>query len=54
MLSTHILSEVQATCDEIRMIERGHVVFTGTMDDFDNYVAPTSFLVVWGQSADDG
>ena len=47
MLSTHILSEVQATCDEIRMIERGHVVFTGTMDDFDNYVAPTSFLVVW-------
>ena len=47
MLSTHILSEVQATCNEIRMIESGHVVFTGTMDDFDNYVAPTSFLVVW-------
>ena len=27
MLSTHILPEVQATCDEIRMIEHGKVVF---------------------------
>lgn len=26
MLSTHILSEVQATCDEIIMIEKGHIV----------------------------
>lgn len=45
MLSTHILPEVQATCDEIRMIEQGKVVFSGTMDNFDNYVAPTSFTV---------
>ena len=43
MLSTHILPEVQATCDEIRMIEHGHVVFAGSIDDFDNYVAPTSY-----------
>ena len=43
LLSTHILPEVQATCDEIRMIEHGKVVFSGSMDDFDNYVAPTSF-----------
>lgn len=45
MLSTHILPEVQATCDEIRMIENGRMVFSGTMDDFDNYVAPNSFTV---------
>ena len=45
MLSTHILPEVQATCDEIRMIEHGKVVFSGSIDDFDNYVAPTSFVV---------
>ena len=44
MLSTHILPEVQATCDEIRMIEHGKVVFSGTIDDFDNYVAPTTFI----------
>ena len=32
ILSTHILSEVQATCDYIRMIEEGQVVFSGTVD----------------------
>lgn len=45
LLSTHILSEVQATCEYIRMIEHGNVVFTGTMDDFDNYITPDSFIV---------
>lgn len=43
LISTHILSEVQATCDEIRMIDHGKVVFSGTMSEFDNYVAPSSF-----------
>ena len=27
ILSTHILSEVQATCDKIKMIEHGHMIF---------------------------
>ncbi|MCR9013151.1 ABC transporter ATP-binding protein [Gabonibacter chumensis] len=45
MLSTHILSEVQATCDNIKMIEQGQVVFSGSMDEFDNYIEPTTFLV---------
>mgnify|MGYP001219975689 CR=1 FL=1 len=42
LLSTHILSEVQATCNDIRMIEHGKVVFSGSMKDFDNYVVPSS------------
>lgn len=46
MLSTHILSEVQASCDEIMMIEHGHVVFTGTIRDFNNYMAPSTFVAV--------
>lgn len=45
LLSTHILPEVQATCDDIIMIEHGKVVFTGTMEDFNNYMAPNTFLV---------
>lgn len=45
LLSTHILSEVQAICDNIYMIESGKLVFSGTMEDFDNYVAPESFIV---------
>lgn len=44
MLSTHILSEVQALCNDIRMIEQGRVVFAGTVDEFDNYLAPSSAI----------
>ena len=45
VLSTHILSEVQATCDYIRMVEQGEIVFAGTVDEFDNYIAPNSLVV---------
>ena len=45
ILSTHILSEVQATCDYIRMIEEGKLVFEGTVDEFDNYILPTTLFV---------
>lgn len=45
VLSTHILPEVQATCDYIQMIEEGQMVFSGTVDDFDNYITPNSLIV---------
>lgn len=45
LLSTHILSEVQATCNNIKMIEQGKLVFSGSMEDFNNYVAPSTLLV---------
>lgn len=45
ILSTHILSEVQATCNFIRMIEEGRVVFSGTVDEFDNYIVPNTLVV---------
>ena len=45
ILSTHILSEVQATCDYIRMIEEGQVVFAGTVEEFDIYIVPTTIFV---------
>jgi ABC-2 type transport system ATP-binding protein len=45
VLSTHILPEVQATCDYIRMLEQGNLVFAGTVEDFDNYILPTTILV---------
>lgn len=40
ILSTHILSEVQASCSLIYMIEEGHLIFSGTMEDFNNYSIP--------------
>ena len=45
LLSTHILSEVRAICDEIKMIEHGQLVFSGTLEQFDNYIQPNSFVV---------
>jgi len=45
IFSTHILSEVQAICKEIKMIENGKMVFADTMDAFNNYIMPDSMLV---------
>jgi ABC-2 type transport system ATP-binding protein len=45
VMSTHILSEVQAICDHIRMVEEGRVVFAGTVDEFDNYIVPNTVFV---------
>ena len=45
ILSTHILPEVQATCDHILMMEQGKLVFDGTVDEFDNYIVPNTIYV---------
>jgi len=45
LFSTHILSEVQAICKDVKMIENGRVVFEDSMDAFNNYIAPNSMLV---------
>lgn len=45
ILSTHILQEVQALCDYIWMINEGNIVFSGRIDEFDNYLAPSSLVV---------
>lgn len=45
IFSSHILSEVQATCHYIKMIEDGKMIFSDTMDAFNNYIAPTSLVL---------
>ena len=44
IFSTHILPEVQILCKDIKMIEGGRIVFSDTMDAFNNYVEPHSVL----------
>ena len=44
IFSSHILSEIQLLCKDIRMIEGGKIVFADTMDAFNNYVEPHSVL----------
>jgi len=45
IFSSHILSEVQILCKEIKMIESGRIVFSDSMDAFNNYVEPHSMLL---------
>ncbi len=45
LLSTHILTEVQAICDYILMIEHGKMVFSGKTEEFDNYLKPNTIFV---------
>ena len=45
LLSTHILSEVQATCRNIKMIVNGQMIFSGSIEEFDNYIQPNTLLV---------
>lgn len=45
IFSSHILSEVQLLCKEIKMIDNGRIVFSDTMDAFNNYLEPHSVLL---------
>lgn len=45
LFSSHILSEVQLLCREIIMIEGGRVVFSDTMDAFNNYMQPSAVVM---------
>ncbi|TCC99506.1 ABC transporter ATP-binding protein [Pedobacter hiemivivus] len=45
IFSSHILSEIQATCRDIKMIENGRMVFEDTIEAFNNYIEPNSMLV---------
>jgi len=49
IFSSHILSEVQLLCKDIKMIENGRIVFADTMDAFNNYVEPNSMVIHFGQ-----
>lgn len=45
IFSSHILSEIQATCSQVKMIENGQMVFSDSMDAFNNYIAPDSLMM---------
>lgn len=45
IFSSHVLSEIQLLCKEIKMIENGSIVFSDTIDAFNNYVEPHSLVL---------
>ena len=54
ILSTHILPEVQAACDHILMMDHGKMVFSGTVDAFDNYIVPNTIYVRFANAPSSG
>ncbi|GGC33328.1 multidrug ABC transporter ATP-binding protein [Parapedobacter defluvii] len=52
ILSSHILSEIQVLCEDIIMIEQGRLVFSDSMEAFNNYIAPQSLLVEFENAPD--
>lgn len=53
MLSTHILHEVQLTCERILMMSSSHLIFNGDIAAFNNIIRPDSLLVSMGAKPDD-
>lgn len=45
LLSSHVLSEINHLCNDIIMIESGRVIFSDTMEAFNNYADTTSLIV---------
>ncbi|QEC44008.1 ABC transporter ATP-binding protein [Pseudobacter ginsenosidimutans] len=45
LLSSHILSEINLLCREIIMVESGRIVFSDTMEAFNNYSKASTVLV---------
>jgi ABC-2 type transport system ATP-binding protein len=45
LFSSHILSEIHLLCKDIVMIESGRIVFSDSIDAFDNYIQPNSLIM---------
>lgn len=48
ILCTHILPEVQMICNTVKMIENGKLVFSDSIEAFNDYVAPDTLWVEMG------
>ena len=45
ILCTHILPEVQIICKTVKMIENGKLVFSDTIEAFNDYIEPDTLIV---------
>lgn len=50
LLSTHLMSEVEALCNRIHMMHEGELVFEGTIEEFTDVSRPNSILVRFGSA----
>lgn len=45
LLSSHVMSEIHLLCREVIMIEGGRIIFSDTMDAFNNYMQASSIVM---------
>ena len=45
LLSSHVMSEIHLLCREVIMVESGRIVFSDSMDAFNNYLKPNTLLL---------
>jgi ABC-2 type transport system ATP-binding protein len=45
LISSHILSEIHVLCKEVIMIEAGRIVFSDSMNAFNDYIQPHSLVI---------
>jgi ABC-2 type transport system ATP-binding protein len=50
ILSTHILPEVQSTCDHVQIINKGEIVLNDTVDSLEHYMRVSSLVVAFRAS----
>ncbi len=53
ILSTHILPEVQMTCDRVQIINKGQLVFSDSIDNLNQSMQATSLIVQFENNPDD-
>lgn len=53
ILSTHILPEVQMTCDRVQIINKGQLVFSDSIDNLNQSMQATSLIVQFDNKPDD-
>ncbi len=53
ILSTHILPEVQMTCDRVQIINKGQLVFSDSIDNLNQSMRATSLIVQFENKPDD-
>ena len=53
ILSTHILPEVQMTCDRVQIINKGQLVFSDSIDNLNQSMQATSLIVQFENTPDD-
>lgn len=53
ILSTHILTEVQATCDQVQIINNGQLILHENIADLEKHMQAASLTVAFRQTVDD-